>query len=318
MLIQSKYIYIISILLFLAAASYLGFYIKDKYLNPRDNENILIQKYLLNESPLYGNNKPKLWIHTKHDVNNNTKEIDQPYINMTIKTIVDQCSQDFNICLIDDSAFSKLLPDWKYKTITDRIRLLGILHLLHIYGGFVVPPSFICLTNLSSFYNSEIEKEPSAFLLNNRHGHPDFFMMGSIKNDSGIKHCIDIIEESVKRSISNFEFPALARLMIETKELHAVDGCFIGVQTEKHEPILIDNLMGEIPIAFSNPLYGIYIPDDELLSRVYYNWFVTMNKDDIKLSNVCIAKYLTHAINNGEYTIKTTTEKKWKAPIATI
>ena len=35
----------------------------------QDTEYKAIRKYLLNDSPLYGFNKPKLWIHTKYDIN---------------------------------------------------------------------------------------------------------------------------------------------------------------------------------------------------------------------------------------------------------
>jgi hypothetical protein len=34
-----------------------------------DDSAEMIKKYLLNDSPLAGRNRPKLWIHTKYDVN---------------------------------------------------------------------------------------------------------------------------------------------------------------------------------------------------------------------------------------------------------
>ena len=34
-----------------------------------NDEYELIKKYLLNDSPLYGHNRPKIWIHTKYEVN---------------------------------------------------------------------------------------------------------------------------------------------------------------------------------------------------------------------------------------------------------
>ena len=38
-------------------------------INPGKSEDELIRKYLLNESPLYGYNRPKLWLHTKYEYN---------------------------------------------------------------------------------------------------------------------------------------------------------------------------------------------------------------------------------------------------------
>ena len=44
-----------------------GTKIKDA-INP-NNEDELIRKYLLNDSPLYGYNRPKLWVHSKYEYN---------------------------------------------------------------------------------------------------------------------------------------------------------------------------------------------------------------------------------------------------------
>ena len=80
---------------------------------PTDEYN-LIQDYLLNESPLYGYNRPKLWIHSKYEINarkwkdfysRNTTDLNQPYLYLTIKSIINHCGDDFNVCLIDDESF---------------------------------------------------------------------------------------------------------------------------------------------------------------------------------------------------------------------
>ena len=47
-------------------ASYFSNFIQQKMQN---NDDEVIRKYLLNDSPLYGYNKPKLWIHTKYEYN---------------------------------------------------------------------------------------------------------------------------------------------------------------------------------------------------------------------------------------------------------
>jgi len=53
----------------LAVVGYIGTKIKDSIDTTDKDEYELIKKYLLNESPLYGYNKPKLWIHTKYEIN---------------------------------------------------------------------------------------------------------------------------------------------------------------------------------------------------------------------------------------------------------
>jgi len=271
--------------------------------SPQD-ETKLIQQYLLNETPLYGNNKPKLWIHTKYDVNarkggRNTTECNSPYISMTLKTIVNHCSNDFNVCLIDDAAFERLLSGWDYGNIQhlpepekSRVRLLGLLKLVYVYGGIVVPNTFICMKNLYSFYEYETHQEPRACVFANRNNEPDFFMFAAPKKCIGIKCCIDIVQESLRRSIPLFEFPSLARLLIETREIRMIDGKWVGLCTNAGQPVLLDDLFTETPMDFAPDILGIHVSQDELLSRTCYNWFAEMSPEEISSSQVNIAKYL--------------------------
>ena len=69
----------------------------------------LVKTYLLNGSSLARSKKPIIWIHNEYDINarwwasfgsRNTKCLNQPYLYLTIKSIIDQCGDDFNICLI--------------------------------------------------------------------------------------------------------------------------------------------------------------------------------------------------------------------------
>ena len=78
----------------------------------------LVRKYLLNHSSLAQSKKPILWIHMNYDMNarswssfgsRNNDHLNQPYIFLTIKSIIDKCGSDFNICIIDDSTFGKIL-----------------------------------------------------------------------------------------------------------------------------------------------------------------------------------------------------------------
>jgi hypothetical protein len=160
-----KYLLMLGIIIF---ASYLG-KTYSKYIEGDENKNEykLIQEYLLNDSPLYGYNKPKLWIHTKYEYNarkwksfqsRSSYDLNQPYIHLTIKSIVLHCADDFNICLIDDDTFSKLIPSWSIdmkstpEPLKTRYRDYGIAQLLYYYGGVVVPNTFICRRNLKDLW----------------------------------------------------------------------------------------------------------------------------------------------------------------------
>ena len=91
----------------------------------RDNNVVnynIIQKYLLSDSPdskLTNSSKPILWLYVNYDYNSrkwlsfgsrSSFELNQPYLYLTVKSIIEKCDNSFHICLIDDKSFTKLLP----------------------------------------------------------------------------------------------------------------------------------------------------------------------------------------------------------------
>ena len=111
----------VTFLFVLGIAGYYSDKIKHVFDVKEADEYEMIKKYLLNDSPLYGFNKPKIWIHTKYELNarkwkdfqsRSSRDLNQPYIHLTIKSIINHCSNDFHICLIDDDTFRKLIPTW--------------------------------------------------------------------------------------------------------------------------------------------------------------------------------------------------------------
>ena len=66
-------------------------------ISPRKSEDELIRKYLLNENPLYGYNRPKLWIHSVYAYNarkwksfgsRSSTDLNQDYLHATIKSLI--------------------------------------------------------------------------------------------------------------------------------------------------------------------------------------------------------------------------------------
>ena len=162
-------LYILSIGVIFVVSSFSN-KIKSSFESNNDEE--LIKQYLLNDSPLYGYNRPKLWIHSKYEVNSrkwksfqsrNSMDLNQDYLHLTIKTIINHCGEDFNICLIDDESFEKLLPNWDVKIahmaepMKSHYRSLGMAQLIYVYGGMAVPNSLICMKNLKMFYDDSLK-----------------------------------------------------------------------------------------------------------------------------------------------------------------
>jgi hypothetical protein len=325
------------------ASSWVATKIKSS-INPESDEYEIIKKYLLNESPLYGYNKPKLWIHSKYEYNarhwesfhsRSSTDLNQPYIHITVRSIINHCGDDFNICLIDDNTFSKLIPSWDIdlKTVAEpmrsQIREQGLLSLLYYYGGMVVPNSFLCLKNLKDLYLEGTSNKTSAFVCesinntlniasqkNKKAFIPSTYMVGTNKNNETIHNLIELMKSKNRTPHFTNENEFLGTVqqwcLNETKggKLNLINGELIGIKTAKsRKPILLEDLMGENFIDLSEKAYGIYIPEEELLKRVKYQWFAVMDSNEILNKNIIISKYMKQSIidnasNNSSGEIK--------------
>lgn len=308
-----------------------------------DESNKLIQEYLLNETPLYGHNRPKLWIHTTHEINarkwkdfysRNTTDLNQPYVHLTIKTIINHCGNDFNVCLIDDESFSTLLPSWEInmsktaEPMKSRYRELALLQLIYIYGGMVVPNSFVCMKNMKEFYETNTEGD-RPFVCENINRHldmktekqrktftPDTYIMGAEKNNQTIFYMAAFLKDKYKSPhLSNeYEFIGLTSQLctsaIRGEQMNLVGGEMVGVKTNERKPILLENLMEEEYLDLNRNAVGIYIPMNEILNRPKYQWFSVLPAQQILNSNMIISKYITASIVDTTDEYKKSTEIK--------
>ena len=323
----------------LILASYLVTNYK-KSLEPND-EYDMIKKYLLNDSPLYGYNRPKLWIHTKYEINSrkwkdfysrNTVDLNQPYIHLTVKTIIDHCGDDFNICLIDDETFSKLIPSWDIDLTTvaepmkSHLRQLGLAQLVYFYGGMLVPNSFICTKNLKNLYEEGIAQnqpfvcEAVNNTLNIEHQKrkllfiPDMYFMGAKKNDSTMKEMVEYLKKLNRNPHFSNETDFVGDVSewllenVDQQRIVLIGGEVVGVKTEDRKVILLDNLMEEEFLKISSSSVGIYIPADEILRRPKFQWFAVMPADEVLKTNMIVSKYLQASIVDTTNEYSKTTE----------
>lgn len=321
--------YTIATIAVIFIANSIGNKLKDA-INPEKNEDELIRKYLLNESPLYGYNRPKMWVHTTYEYNSrkwksfgsrSSTDLNQPYIHLTIKSIINHCGDDFNVCLIDDDSFSQLIPGWKINVSElpepqrEHFREMALIELLYIYGGIIVPNSFICFRNLISLYAKGIENDKAftfevpnkyANILNsekNKQFLPSSLFLGAPKRSPIIR---DLVEYLKKRndnphvSAENEFFGYTSKWLyneIIRKNVLSFDGINIGTKTLDNKPVIIEDLLGEEALKFCNKrTYGVYIPYKEILTRTCYNWFAVMKAEEIFKSNMIIKDYLSIGI----------------------
>lgn len=306
-------------------ASYFGDKIKQG-LASDDEENELIRKYLLNESPLYGMNRPKLWIHSTYDVNarkwkdfmsRNTTDLNQPYIHQTIRTIINHCGSDFNICLIDDESFSRLIPNWSVNLASmaephrSQYRDIAMLQILYLYGGIIVPNSFVCMKNLAPLYAETSEGHPYIGeginrTVSNGNYAPTMKFMGARKGCPTIKKMLDENKIGIGGHFTNEPkfVGAMEKWIQANGTFTLVSGKLIGTKTKRNKPILLEDLMGENYLDLDNDAYGIMIPGDEVLMRTKYEWFAVLPTEQLLKANPIIIKYIMSAHVHESFEIK--------------
>jgi len=315
----------------IGVATYFGNQIKERLDTKEQDEYEMIKKYLLNDSPLYGFNKPKIWIHSKYEINSrkwkdfssrNTTNLNEPYIHLTIKSIINHCWNDFHICLIDDETFSKLIPSWEIdlskiaEPFRSQYRELGMMEIIYYYGGMTVPNSFLCMKNLKPLYNEGLTygnpfvceniNRSMNILSNSKNGKksfvPNISFMGAKKNDPTILEFVKILKTRAQNGHFTNEYDFLgdtsqvALSYIENEKMNKIGAELIGVKNQKGKPILLEDMMEEEFLELDPRCYGIYIPNDEILKRPKYEWFAVMENDQLLKTNLSIVKYMKASI----------------------
>ena len=301
---------------------------EDKRLSEENRDNIeTIRKYLLNEDELAKSIKPILWIHIPYEYNSrkwlsfgsrSSFELNQPYLYLTVRSIIHQCDKDFTICLVDDTSFQRLIPGWSIhmnkisSPISDKIRTMGLVKLMYTYGGMLCPISFLCIKPLMPLFEKGTNgNKPFLCEMINRNitstefdFYPNIQFSGAPKKCETWKRLIDFME----RMISN-DFTAESQFLGEVNRwcnariregnIHKIDGIDIGIKTVDDRQILLDDLLSQHYLNIYPKAYGIYIPADEILKRNHYEWFARLSEKQVLDSNTIIGNYLLVTLGEG-------------------
>ena len=299
--------------------------IYNKYKSGEDEEENmknykLVRKYLLNDSSLAQSKKPIIWIHMVYDINarwwpdfgsRNTDNLNQPYQYLTLKSIIDKCGKDFNVCLIDDDTFTNILPGWTVDLsivadpIKSKIRQLALAKVLYNYGGFLLPSSFICFQNLYPLYNSLTEGDKmfvGEMVVRNGVSEkvnffPDVKFMGCQRNCQMMNDYINYLELNTSTDFtaeSNFvgSYGRWCYDKIIKNEMNMIQADMLGVKDVDGKQVTLDMLMSNNFLNLSSQVQGLYIPADEILKRTAFQWFARLSAKQALASDTTIGKYL--------------------------
>ena len=314
----SHYIYPLTVTLILS-------FIYHKYKSSEDDDEHmqnykLVRQYLLNDSSLAQSKKPIIWIHMVYETNarwwpsfasRNSDDLNQPYQYLTLKSIIDKCGQDFNVCLIDDESFPNIIPGWTVdlslvaNPIKMKIRQLALAKILYHYGGFLLPSSFLCFQNLAPIYNTLTEggKMFVGELVSRTdvsdkvNFFPSTKFMGCQKGCPLMFKYIGYLEINTSTdftSESHFlgSYGRWCYEKIQKGEMNMIPADMLGARDTEGKAVTIDILMSNNFLNLSERVQGMYIPADEILKRTAYQWFARLSAKQALDSNTTIGKYL--------------------------
>lgn len=288
-------------------------------------ERDLIQKFLANDVNKMDRKKPFLWIPVEYDVNErqwlnfgsrNTTNLNQPYLYLTIRSIIDKCGDSFNICIIDDNVFNKLIPNWTIHVsrLTEPLRChmreLAMAQLLNKYGGMRLPPSFVCFEDLITLYELGVNRETASgggvfvaemvsksIISSTITFAPCSKIMGCRKDSEVMGKYIEYLEVLVSKDYTDdmdFEGKISKWFFnnVSNGAVNIIKPELFGAKKSDDSPVVIENLMSDTNMELSKESFGLYIPSAELIKRRHYGWFVRMSPAQVLQSNTQIAKYL--------------------------
>lgn len=292
----------------------------------RDEDNLnkynLIQKYLFNDKTML-DGRPILWIHIKHEINSrhwlnfmskNTNFLNQSYKELCIESIIKHCGNSFNICIIDDDSFSKVLPNWSIQMnklanpIKEHIRTLGLLKVLYKHGGMILPSHFICLKDMKNIHEkmTGYGKCYVGEVVNHTRTHdsnlftPSTKIIGCEKNNNTINEFISYLENASSTIHNDFyKFESVLNYLhvsINKYKMNVIPAIDLGIKNADGKLVVIDDMMGNSPMNLKCNKIGILIDDELLQKRLQYGWFLNQSKTQVLESDINISKYLLMAL----------------------
>jgi len=297
---------------------------KEKLSNYSESENeVLIRKYLLNDG-YKPNNKPPLWIYIEHEYNSrnwtsfgsrSSTNLNQPYLYLTVKSIINQGAEDFNVCLINDNSIHKLLPNWNIELdnlanpLKQHFRRLAMMKILYNYGGMIVPPSYLALKPMYEIYDMGLSENelfsielPSKSIISNiKDTNCSTKFMGATSQCAKLKDFIHTLERLCSSDFSqenDFTGTVERELnkMVMDKNMTSICGKYVGCIDDDDKTITVNELMGTSYIQFSDKMKGIFIPNEELLLRTRFGWFPRMSEKQILSSDVILCKFIITSV----------------------
>ena len=271
------------------------------HLEEKRKEELSLESFFYHPDLLSKSKRRKIWIYLPLEKNARVWEdfgsrtsthLHLSVLNLCVKSIIDWCSQSYDIILFTDQDMCEIL-----KTNTDLSTLSGdvlekhrklyILEILHEYGGILVPPTLYLRNNLKTqdlcdrWYVCDMVNTKSATCTKRL---PSGIIMGAPAQNQELRDYIDSLAVEGKPEFDPNYF-------IKNK-IFVVDGTVFGTKDKNGKDITLDDLMSNKKVSLPEYNVGLYMPCEELLTRNYYKWYCKMSERQVLKTNCAFSYYM--------------------------
>ena len=203
------------------------------------------------------------------------------------------------------------MPDWTIDVpliadpIKSKVRELALAKLLYKFGGFLVPPSFICFQSLLPLYKyyTDAGQMFVGEMLNKTTTSsqmlyfPNTTFMGCFKECGTMLEYINYVQSVISQDFVDEStiVGAYGRWCYE-KSVKGAVGVIpadkLGIKDADGSAITIDRLIQNTFLHLAGDVLGLYIPAEDILKRTAYNWFARLSAKQVLQSDTTIGKYL--------------------------
>jgi hypothetical protein len=282
---------------------------KEERLKMLRGEYIDIDKYFYNPANLNESERRKIWVHLPFERNSRKWEsfgsrssysLNTAYMTLCIKSIIDCCSEKYDIIIFDDTSIYEILKDINVDfnkisgPLLEKYREICLMKILYQYGGILIPPSLFMKTSIVQIDDPDIWYVIDSYNFQSastRKILPTTILSGSNANNRHLKRYIEYLEKIVLQDFGESSIHYSANYFNYNK-IPVMDSAMIGITDKKGEPITLERLMSNQEIELHPYAIGLYMPHNELLHRKIYQWYCYLNEREVLDAHCAFSYYM--------------------------
>ncbi len=279
-------------------------YYKEKrrnFIAEKRKETLPLDDFFYHPDILSRSNRRKIWIYIPLEKNARAWEsfgsrtsthLNLSIMNLCIKSIIDWCSQSYDIVLFTQDDISEILKSkLDLSTLSgdvlEKQRHLYLLEILYEYGGILLPPTLYMRNNMK--HQDVLDRWYVTDMVNTHHESSSkrissAIITGAPPKDPELRRYIDFLEKENQEQFSANYF--------RQHHVFVLDGTIFGTKNKRNENITLDDLMSTQKLHLPEYNIGLYMPYRELMERTLYKWYCKMSEPQILECQCAFSYYM--------------------------